>query len=111
MIILYPDEVVIFASLGDHIGAGLIDPLVCLPQTLVVPHILRKIMEKRPDSSIAESEIKIINVRFCQKDRKAVFRLQFSLDFPFLISNFFPIQYRAILSRGWVEICKKLPRR
>src|SRR4029077_18598218 len=71
MIIMYPHRIVRADGFQQSCTKGLIDPSILRPVLLVVFGIRGKVVEKRPDSLVAEALIKIFKILPGKKNRIA----------------------------------------
>ncbi|MBA7689742.1 hypothetical protein ES703_98253 [subsurface metagenome] len=57
MIIVYPDNIIRPGNSRDYVGEGCVDSFISLPEIFAVFRIEGEVVEKRPDSSVADTVV------------------------------------------------------
>ena len=71
LVIVHPDEVARFRHLEHLVGEALVDVAVVIPPRGVVAHVVRHVMQQRPDARVREAFVMTRDFFFAEEDRDA----------------------------------------
>ena len=74
MKIVYPDNIIRLGNSSNFIGKSCVDSFISLPEIFAVYRIEGKVVEKRPDSIIANPLVVSFDIALLQRNRVAPFR-------------------------------------
>ena len=104
MKIVDPEHVVRFEKFQQGPAKNFVYPDIVFPVFLIVIRVHLEIMKERPDCSVAEAVVVIIDVLFRKKNRKGVELVQGSL--PYFIS---PFRFDRVSGPAHPHIVRRFP--